>query len=1163
MKPISLKIKGLNSFMEIQEIDFEKLTEKGLFGIFGPTGSGKSSILDGITLALYGKVSRNSTNFMNTNLDFMNVSYEFQMTDWETRRYRVDREFKRSKTGSITSKLAKIVDVTHGEEILEEGTNAVNEKCTEIIGLNLDDFTRTVVLPQGKFSEFLKLAGTERRNMLERLFNLEKYGDDLSNKLKVKISVENQKSSILEGELKSYEDVTNDILKEKSGLQQECKKSLEKVVQELEEAEKSYNEAKELWQHQCDLNDLVLKEKSLKEKEGQINEYKVRAQKGEGILKVKPFFDSYENTLNEITKTNNELNELVNQCDKIKEEKKNAEALLEQAKEKKDHELPRLQIHEQRVADAIEEKKAMDILLNDKEIIENILVKAEENLNVLNKTLIDKGNYIEKINAQISLYEGKIESLKVPEAYKNKVNEGFVLLSVCENLQKQKNSIKKDIDNISGIISTAQKKSDDLSIFLNNKKEMLSNAENELKNLNDNCPGNQDDLLVATERLKSAKDKWDKHKEYGEAINKGYESIKLIKETLNKLEHNKISLENETENLKQIIKKAETENLAHSLREALQDGDVCPVCGSTEHHRENIKGSGSFEELNELNSKLNLNEKELNKINGDIIKNQTKLSQEEINVESYSDKLKSLGEDYKTISVAALQNEFNMLYKSINEYAKSKEKLEKQNKLLSDEKNNLLVEYTQINNTLEHNKELLKKNSNDLSSKDKDLNAANEKLSLLKAELNIDDFKLVREQINSKETEKAKLEIETKKFREQLSKEQDEKEKLTGEETNLKIKLNEKKTTLIEKTKSISEKQQNILNKVGAAENLEKLKEDIINSIKNIELQYKNAENNKKRTEEMFENINNSINSKNGRLTSLKERSAKDEQELHKAMDNEEINSVHEIKNNYIPREKIAQMKKLVEDYNDSLSQLTGAMKSLVVKIKNRSLSQEEWLIIQNTKTEKTNARDNLKEVFINLETEVKGLIVRLEAKKELLKKKDELDYKLAILSDLEKLFRGKRFVEFVAANQLKYVSMEASKKLKEITGGTYGLEVDENGKFIIRDYKNGGAERDASTLSGGETFVASLALALALSTQIQLKGTSPLELFFLDEGFGTLDDNLLDVVMDSLEKIHNDKLSIGLISHVESIKNRVPVKLIVSPAVAGLGGSKVRIERN
>ena len=52
---------------------------------------------------------------------------------------------------------------------------------------------------------------------------------------------------------------------------------------------------------------------------------------------------------------------------------------------------------------------------------------------------------------------------------------------------------------------------------------------------------------------------------------------------------------------------------------------------------------------------------------------------------------------------------------------------------------------------------------------------------------------------------------------------------------------------------------------------------------------------------------------------------------------------------------------------------------------------------------------------------------------------------------------------------------------VKDITNGVYGLEVDENGKFIIRDYKNGGAERDASTLSGGETFLASLALALSL----------------------------------------------------------------------------------
>ena len=104
---------------------------------------------------------------------------------------------------------------------------------------------------------------------------------------------------------------------------------------------------------------------------------------------------------------------------------------------------------------------------------------------------------------------------------------------------------------------------------------------------------------------------------------------------------------------------------------------------------------------------------------------------------------------------------------------------------------------------------------------------------------------------------------------------------------------------------------------------------------------------------------------------------------------------------------------------------------------------------------------------------------------------------------------------------------------------------------------------QDAATLSGGETFLASLALALSLSAEIQLKGTAPLELFFLDEGFGTLDDNLLEVLMSSLEKIHNDKLKIGLISHVESVKQRVPVKLIVTPAKSGICGSTIKIEHN
>ena len=66
--------------------------------------------------------------------------------------------------------------------------------------------------------------------------------------------------------------------------------------------------------------------------------------------------------------------------------------------------------------------------------------------------------------------------------------------------------------------------------------------------------------------------------------------------------------------------------------------------------------------------------------------------------------------------------------------------------------------------------------------------------------------------------------------------------------------------------------------------------------------------------------------------------------------------------------------------------------------------------------------------------------------------------------------------MEYVSRYYLEYVSREANVQLKEMTGGSYGLETDGNGLFIIRDYKNGGVSRPASTLSGGETFMASLA---------------------------------------------------------------------------------------
>lgn len=177
MRPIKLKISGLNSYIDEQVIDFEKLTERGLFGIFGQTGSGKSTILDAMTIAMYGNIPRNTKEFINSACDRASISYEFEIGGQNTRRrYIVDRTIKRTKTGGILTSHCRLVEIHNNSQstVLADKATDVNKKIAEVVGLTVDDFTRSVVLPQGKFNDFLKLTGADRRNMLERIFGLEK-----------------------------------------------------------------------------------------------------------------------------------------------------------------------------------------------------------------------------------------------------------------------------------------------------------------------------------------------------------------------------------------------------------------------------------------------------------------------------------------------------------------------------------------------------------------------------------------------------------------------------------------------------------------------------------------------------------------------------------------------------------------------------------------------------------------------------------------------------------------------------------------------------------------------------------------------------------------------------------------------------------------------------
>jgi exonuclease SbcC len=150
----------------------------------------------------------------------------------------------------------------------------------------------------------------------------------------------------------------------------------------------------------------------------------------------------------------------------------------------------------------------------------------------------------------------------------------------------------------------------------------------------------------------------------------------------------------------------------------------------------------------------------------------------------------------------------------------------------------------------------------------------------------------------------------------------------------------------------------------------------------------------------------------------------------------------------------------------------------------------------------------------------------------------------------LGNLLKATSFERWLCGEALDSLMTEASETLMELSGGQYQLDRDDRNELIVIDYQDAGAKRPVHTLSGGETFQASLALALALSRQVigLSAGMRDLNSMFLDEGFGTLDENTLETVATTLERLATDSdRMIGVITHVPALAERVPVRFVVS----------------
>ena len=1002
MKPLFLSIEGLQSFQEKQSIDFEKIGRDGLFGIFGPTGSGKSTIIDGMTLALYGsivrfkdKASETKDSFdieaINKNSDSACVNFKFKVGE---NVYRAERTYKiGKKSGKINKTAVLFKTAEDGSEIkiAENYKDIYHEIKENILGLTLEDFTRSVVLPQGNFSQFLKLDGKEKRDMLERIFNLEKYGDILSKKA-------NSCKYVLESKMKEIDiEISSIGFNEEELISKEAE--LEKAEKELSELKIEESEVKEKISEMEEIEKLEIKLSDLNIKKSELDSQKEEIEKLEEKTALSEKFIPVIEKIHKRTSYEEKLSELNKDITEIKNKFKVAEEKLE-AEQKKYNEL-----------ESLEAKKEEE---------------KEEN------------------------YVSQEEFSKISDEYRDVIKKEELVNKIFE--------IKKEIENqnieaekINFEIKTAE-----------NEKNSFEKGLTEIKDIS------QNDIF------KLEKEKLEKETILKSLKEKEQEIVNLEI----KLKEFKVEIEDKNSELLK-LEKIEKDFLderekyfIYELRKNLHSGDICPVCSRT-YEEKNISVKDR--------ETIDFDKEKFEKVRADIGFLKSSVLSLEGKIREIKLKSAQLKEDIQVIDllekeISEIVSEKTNLEKKYNETTEKKLKLEKDLKNIISKINILQINYNRYESNILLKKDILsdvQKEADNIPETEFPKDILEKKLKNIK-EKNIIYKNLEKELL---EIRKTKKDIYDNKI----------------------IKWSDK---IREKEKELAQKEQNYKN----------LKSDylVLNS------------------------------------------------EIEKVLLENKISDLQELSVIETYSDKIDEMKSLIKDFKDKSIFVLNTILDVQKELKNRTFLKEEYeKLIEYDKIIKVSLEKN-NQIIGEIRKSIEIFNQNKNRAETLFIKKRELEKELDPAKELAKLLEGRKFLDFLSAGKLQSITREASNTLQKITNGRYRINVDEKSDFSIIDNFNSSVRKPQS-LSGGETFMVSLCLALALADQIQLRGKSRLEFFFLDEGFGTLDSELLEIVFGVLENLRAEGMTVGIITHVEEIKNRVARKLLVTPAKIGESGTVVK----
>lgn len=1220
MQILKLSFENINSLKGAWTIDFQAPDfRSGIFAIVGPTGSGKTTILDAICLALYGhtprigSITQNANEVMNRDCDSCRSSLEFQTLSG---RYRATWSQKKQKNFDKTGKYGQVVSTMEKFEggcwiPITDGSKVTSKKqeVQKIIGLSFDQFKRSVMLSQGDFAAFLKSKPNEKAQTLEQITGTQIYSllstkvYDLAEEQKklfedkqrevelspvlddaVVLTKQEQLKGITE-EAKVLETQISKIEKESRWISEtaELRNQFLRVKAELESLKENRNEffRKEnvvrLAEHAQNIlpifNTLIdkqsLREDSIKEKSAAENEL-VNATKS---LKEKDFnFKAAEEALNnenlqkpkklalfsQIESLDAEISPLIKssrlaQEEKIKLENETADCKDHLNKAKEDIR----KLEEDREKRDLERKEDIKgaFLYQRKDELRDCKITAE----TLSAALADAEGKADKASETVKSQEKEAEALRIrKEKIASVIEADKVLLKEAEKrlseildgktldeLTQEQLSFSEQIPLLEAVKSA-------LKAVCDQKEEIVR----------------QEDVM---QRDSAELDNWSSKKE-------GYE--KEIQ-----------SLTSRQEELEALVQIDELTK----VRAELKEGEPCPVCGSLEHPfaanlpPEVATAKERLAVVKEESTDLQKNQKEADR-KIDVLKDRILVSEKRL---KELRKNLDLAEEELTLKCGRA----GLTREGVTEEAAAVLITKKESLLIDikkriakarDAESKAAAAKEKIAGTTEelHRAEMVFSNAQTKFESAKSL-LAQAQTGREKARTELEQFwRKTAKEYGSVITDGELFAHNPELFKRWIAKAA-KYEELLESCREIENSLAIKKGTLPGLVESVERLEKSSREKSDQAAELQtelktkQLQRDKLFGTKLVEIERKAYERLLSQLAEAkdqaYENLSKARSvqaAAEQRLKTAEQRSAEAEKNLLSAktewtdaLKKEKFESEEDWRRARLDSEAINALHKEITDYKaqsrSAADRFSEADKKLAEK-ESQKLTDKSLEVLEAEKREASAEKEKLLEQKGELQKELKtdeeARIKRAGIEDELKK----LKHQVAVWDRLNTLVgsssgdKYRRYVQsLVLLTLLKNANVELTKlhSRYRLAKGGGDMEI----KVIDSDLAD--QERPTDNLSGGETFIVSLALALGLAQMAS--NNVRIDSLFLDEGFGTLDDDSLEKALNALSSLNAQGKTVGLISHVDQIKERIPSKIVVKrsaqPGVSRLEGAGVK----